>query len=73
MKGFAWVGGLALFLGVVFFVKYSFDNNLVPPVLRVTIGFLVGLGLLVGGVVMSRKQFPGAFADSVRDRSCHPL
>src|SRR5258708_5441933 len=24
VKGFAWVGGLALFLGVVFFVKYSF-------------------------------------------------
>jgi predicted membrane protein DUF2339 len=58
VKGFAWVGGLALFLGVVFFVKYSFDNNLVPPVLRVTIGFLVGLGLLVGGLAMSRKQFP---------------
>ncbi|MGA9725719.1 MAG: DUF2339 domain-containing protein, partial [Candidatus Binatus sp.] len=58
VKGFAWVGGLALFLGVVFFVKYSFDNNLVPPVLRVTIGFLTGLGLLVGGVVMSRKSFP---------------
>ena len=57
-EGFAWVGGLALFLGVVFFVKYSFDNNLVPPVLRVTIGFLVGLGLLVGGVVMSRRRFP---------------
>ena len=57
VKGFAWVGGLALFLGVAFFVKYSFDNNLVPPVLRVTIGYLVGLGLLVGGVVMSRKQY----------------
>ena len=58
VKGFAWVGGFALFLGVVFFVKYSFDNNLVPPELRVAIGFLVGLGLLVGGVVMSRKDFP---------------
>ena len=58
VKGFAWVGGLALFLGVAFFVKYSFDNNLVPPELRVAIGFLAGLGLLVGGVVMSRKNFP---------------
>jgi len=58
VKGFAWVGGLALFLGVAFFVKYSFDNNLVPPELRVAIGFLTGLGLLVGGVVMSRKNFP---------------
>jgi hypothetical protein len=58
VKGFAWLGGFALFLGVAFFIKYSFDNNLVPPELRVAIGFLAGLGLLVGGVVMSRKNFP---------------
>ena len=57
VKGFAWIGGFALFLGVAFFVKYSFDNNLVRPELRVAIGFLAGLGLLVGGVVMSRKNF----------------
>ncbi len=58
VKGFAWVGGLALFLGVAFFIKYSFDNNLIPPQVRVAIGFLAGLGLLVGGVLMSRKNFP---------------
>ncbi len=57
VKGFAWVGGFALFLGVAFFVKYSFDNNLVPPALRVAIGFLAGLGLVIGGVVMSRRNF----------------
>lgn len=57
VKGFAWIGGFALFLGIAFFVKYSFDNNLVPPQLRVAIGFLAGLGLLVGGVAMSRKNF----------------
>jgi type II secretory pathway pseudopilin PulG len=58
VKLFAWIGGLALFLGVAFFVKYSFDNNLVPPELRVALGFLAGLGLLTGGVVMSRKNYP---------------
>jgi uncharacterized membrane protein len=57
VKLFAWVGGLALFLGVAFFVKYSFDNNLIPPELRVAIGFIAGLGLLVGGVAMSRKNY----------------
>jgi uncharacterized membrane protein len=57
VKGFAWVGGLTLFLGVAFFVKYSFDNNLVPPELRMAIGFLTGLALLVGGLVLSRKDF----------------
>ncbi len=58
VKLFAWAGGLALFLGVAFFVKYSFDNNLVPPELRAATGFLAGLGLLVGGVLMSRKNYP---------------
>src|SRR5665213_3096441 len=58
VKGFAWLGGLALFLGVAFFIKYSFDNNLIPPQLRVAIGFLTGLGLLAGRVAMSRKNFP---------------
>jgi uncharacterized membrane protein len=57
VKLFAWIGGLALFLGVAFFVKYSFDNNLVPPELRVAIGFVTGLGLLVGGVILSRRDY----------------
>ena len=58
VKGFAWLGGLALFLGVAFFIKYSFDNNLISPQLRAAIGFLTGLSLLVGGVAMSGKKFP---------------
>jgi len=59
VKGFAWIGGLALFLGVVFFVKYSFDNNLVPPVLRVTIGFLAGLGLLEDDTIPAVRSWIG--------------
>ena len=46
----------AAFLGVAFFVKYSFDNNLISPELRVAIGFLAGIGLLVGGVLLHRRQ-----------------
>jgi len=57
VKLFAWIGGLALFLGMAFFVKYSFEKNLIPPAVRVAIGFLTGLGLLVGGVVMKRKEY----------------
>jgi len=57
VKLFAWISGLAFFFGVAFFVKYSFDNNLVPPELRVAIGFLAGLGLLVGGIFLSRRDY----------------
>src|SRR6266702_3393780 len=45
-KMFAWIGGFALFLGVAFFVKYSFEHNLIPPELRVAIGFLTGIALV---------------------------
>ena len=56
-KLFAWLGGLALFLGVAFFVKYSFEHDLIPPEVRVAIGFVVGLGLIVGGLKISREKY----------------
>jgi uncharacterized membrane protein len=55
-KLFAWIGGFALFLGVAFFVKYSFEHNLIPPEVRVAIGFMVGIALLLGGVALKRKE-----------------
>ena len=57
VKLFAWIGGLALFLGVAFFVKYSFENNLIPPAVRMALGFLVGAGLLAGGVALARRPY----------------
>jgi uncharacterized membrane protein len=57
VKLFAWIGGLALFLGVAFFVKYSFENNLITPEMRVAIGYVTGAGLLIGGLVMARKNY----------------
>lgn len=41
-KLFAWLGGLALFLGVAYFVKYSFEHDLIPNEVRVALGFLTG-------------------------------
>jgi predicted membrane protein DUF2339 len=55
-KLFAWIGGLALFLGVAFFVKYSFEHNLISPELRVAIGFVVGASLVIGGLILKRKE-----------------
>jgi uncharacterized membrane protein len=56
-KLFAWLGGLALFLGVAFFVKYSFEHDLIPPQVRVALGFLLGLGLVVGGLRISARKY----------------
>ena len=56
-KLFAWLGGLALFLAVAFFVKYSFDHDLIPPAMRVAIGFMVGVGLVIGGLRTPRERY----------------
>src|SRR5216110_814222 len=55
-KLFAWIGGLALFLGVAFFVKYSFEHNLIPPELQVAIGFVIGVSILISGLLLKRKE-----------------
>ena len=56
VKMFAWVGGLALFLGIVFFVKYAFERNLIPAEVRIAIGFLTGMGLLAAGVIVQKRK-----------------
>ncbi len=56
-KLFAWLGGLAAFLAAAFFVKYSFDHNLIPPEVRVVIGYLFALGLIVGGLKIPRARY----------------
>src|SRR2546425_3613770 len=68
-KLFAWLGGFALFLAVAYFVKYSFEHDLIPPEVRVALGFLVGIGLFLWGVLLSRKQYrfpaPTLFAPAI--------
>jgi len=54
-KLFAWVGGFALFLGVVFFVKHSMEQGWISPALRMAMGLITGIGLVVGGVITHRK------------------
>ena len=56
VKLFAWVGGLALFIGIVLFVKYAFEHNLIPAGVRVTIGFITGLGLAGAGLLLRNHK-----------------
>src|ERR1044071_5964565 len=57
IKLFAWIGGFVLFLGIVFLVKYSFENNLITPGMRVVIGAVVGLALIVTGWFTATRRY----------------
>ncbi|MBI1841923.1 MAG: DUF2339 domain-containing protein [Verrucomicrobia bacterium] len=55
-----WLGGLLLFLTAAYFVKYSIEKDMIPPEVRVTLGFLLGIGLVVGGFALKRKAYEAA-------------
>jgi uncharacterized membrane protein len=57
VKLFAWIGGFVLFLGIVFLVKYSFENNLITPAMRVAIGTVVGIALIVTGWFTATRRY----------------
>ena len=57
IKLFAWIGGFVLVLGIVFLVKYSFENNLITPGMRVVISTAVGLGLIVTGWLTATRRY----------------
>lgn len=65
VKMFAWLGGLAVFFGVIFFVKYAFEHNLIPPAMRVAMGFIAGVGLLTGGLWTHRRENYRVLAQSL--------
>lgn len=49
------IGIIALVFAVAFFLKYSFDNNLVGPQGRIFIGALFGISMLVSGDLLFKK------------------
>jgi uncharacterized membrane protein len=57
VKLFAWIGGFVLFLGIVFLVKYSFENNLITPAMRVVIGTVIGIGLIATGWFTATRNY----------------
>lgn len=56
--GSAWflgAGGIAVLIGVGFFFRYAFENNLISEPLRIVIGVVSGLGIVALGAWLSKK------------------
>lgn len=59
------IGIFAMLVGVSYFLKYAFDNNWIGPGGRVTIGLLVGIGLVLWSETF-RKQGYAPFSYSLK-------
>ncbi len=51
-----WVGGIALALGGIFLVRYSIEQGLLGPGVRVTLGALLAIALVVAGEWARRTE-----------------
>ena len=56
VKTLSWIGGFTLFLGVVFWIKYSIENNLISPAMRVVLSASLGVLLLAAGLIIKRPN-----------------
>jgi len=57
-----WLGGLAIALGGGFLVKYSIDEGLLSPTVRVLLAAAVGVALIVAGEVLRRRPIERALS-----------
>lgn len=51
-----WVGGIALALGGIFLVRYSIEEGLLSPAMRVLLGGLLAFGLIGAGEWLRRQE-----------------
>lgn len=59
------IGAVALILGVGFFLKYAFDNNLFAPIIQILLSALFGVGLIWASVHFYKQQKYKIFAQGI--------
>ncbi len=58
-RWFVVIGGIAVALGGLLFVKYAHDNGLIPPILRIIIGYAFAAALAYAGENVRRNRADG--------------
>ncbi len=57
-RWFVWIGGIAIAIGGLLFVKYAFDNKLVSPTLQIILALLAAVALVFLGDRLHRNTKP---------------
>ena len=64
-RWFVWIGGVAIAIGGLLFVKYAYDNGLISPPLQIVLGLLLGAALVFAGDTLHRRTPATAEPDYV--------
>lgn len=67
-RWFVWIGGIAIAVGGLLFVKYAYDEGLISPLLQIILGLIAGIVLVMAGAAVRRKLL----TDSEGQRSYVP-
>ncbi len=54
-RWFVWIGGVAIAIGGLLFVKYAYENGLISPSLQIFLGLLLGAALVFAGDALHRR------------------
>jgi hypothetical protein len=57
VRGAALLGGVVLALAALLFLQYSIERGLIPPIVRVAIGLLVGAGAIAGSEMLRQRGY----------------
>lgn len=57
IRGAAWLGAVAFVIAGSLFAKYSVENNLIPPAVRIALIVLAGIGALAGAELFLRRRY----------------
>ena len=54
-RWFVWIGGVAMAIGGLLFVKYAYDEGLISPRLQIFLGLILSAALVFAGDWLKRK------------------
>ena len=60
-RWFVWIGGVAVAIGGLLFVKYAYDNGLISPPLQVFLGLMMAAGFILAGDHLRQKAAEGDY------------
>ena len=58
-RWFVWIGGIAIAIGGLLFVKYAFDHNLLSPSFQIFLALALAAALVLGGNRLQAKEPSG--------------